>query len=191
MVAIEADLIRTLGAVVEVFDATGVRYALIGGVAKAAWGRSRATRDIDVALSIDLVRLEHLKRQLANAHFVVVDSVGGDASDLRPDIFVARDPGGVPVDVLVAKTPFEEDAVTRSVTVKLLGHTLRVVTAEDLVFYKLLAGRPRDRDDILDVVKTQLSAEKSFDWNHLERLAAEWDVEAALKDVRRSVGLEA
>lgn len=32
------------------FDREGVRYALIGGLAMQAWGRSRMTKDVDIAV---------------------------------------------------------------------------------------------------------------------------------------------
>jgi hypothetical protein len=32
------------------FEAEGIRYALIGGLAMQAWGRSRLTKDIDFAV---------------------------------------------------------------------------------------------------------------------------------------------
>ena len=182
----EPDLVATLANVVDLLEAAGIGYVLIGGVAKAAWGRARATRDIDIAVSADVATLEDLKARLGTQGFSVTDSVGGDAGDTRPDIFVARRGSGVPIDVLVAKTPFEQEAVARGVRVRLLGCTLRVATAEDLVFYKLLAGRPRDRDDVLDIVSTQLSATRPFDWEHLTRLAREWDVEATLEEIRHA-----
>lgn len=187
MTATDADLASTLAVIVRVFDASSVRYAVIGGVAKAAWGRPRATRDIDVAVSIDALAFAALTSSLADADFAVLKMVGGDLNDTRPDIFVARASAGVPVDVLIAKTPFEEEAVARSVPVVLFGQTVRVVTAEDLVFYKLLAARPRDRDDVLDVIRTRLAGGHSFDWEHLERLARDWSIEPALADVRQVV----
>jgi hypothetical protein len=114
--------------------------------------------------------------------------VGGEEPDSRPDIFVAQGPFGVPVDVLVAKTPFEEEAVARSVSIELLGQHVRVVTAEDLVFYKLLAGRPRDRDDVLDVIRAQLAGGRPFDWARLKRLAGDWGIEDTLALVRDEIG---
>lgn len=185
MAAIEADLLTALSKVIAVFEGLGLRYALIGGLARAAWGRARATRDIDVALAIDAIALRNLQKHLQASGFAVVTMVGGDSEDERPDIFVARSEGGVPVDVLIAKTPFEQEAVANSVKLRLMGQTVRVVTAEDLVFYKLLAGRPRDRDDVLDVVRTRLASPEGFDWKRVEKLAADWDIESALADVRR------
>jgi hypothetical protein len=164
-----------------------VRYAVIGGVAKAAWGRPRATRDIDLAVSIDAMAFAALKSALADAGFAVIKMVGGDRNDARPDMFMARASAGVPVDVLVAKTPFEEEAVARSVPVVLFGQTVKVATAEDLVFYKLLAARPRDRDDVLDVIRTRLAGGHSFDWERLERLARDWSVEPAFDDLRQAL----
>jgi len=184
---VEADLVGTLAAITTVLDGSGVRYAVIGGIAKAAWGRARATRDIDIAVSLDSESFIALRSHLVVAGFQVTKMVGGDAEDERPDIFVARGSHGVPVDMLIAKTPFEEEAVSRGVVIELLGQSVRVVTPEDLVFYKLLAGRPRDRDDNVDVVRTRIAGAHAFDWDRLECLAKDWGIEPALAELRRTI----
>ena len=190
MIPVEADLLATLGRLVEVLEATSTSYALIGGIAKAAWGRARATRDIDIAISVDASGLTTLQSTLAAYGFETTTMVGSTDADGRPDIFVAKGPFGVPVDVLVAKTPFEEDAVARSVPIELLGQRVHVVTAEDLVFYKLLAGRPRDRDDVLDVIRAQIAGGRPFDWARLTRLSGEWEIEDTLAAVRKEAGVD-
>lgn len=187
MATIDVDLIAALGSLTGVLEACNVRYALIGGLAKAAWSRARATRDIDIAVVVDAAGLHDLQARLRASAFSIVTTVGGEPDDARPDIFVARSSNGIAVDVLIAKTPFEEEAVAQSVPLDLLGHRVQVVTAEDLVFYKLLAGRPRDRDDILDVIQTRLAAAQAFDWLRLEHLAREWGVEAELASIRRAI----
>jgi hypothetical protein len=54
------------------------------------------------------------------------------------------------VDLLVAKTPFKESALTRARLVPVLGTACSVITPEDLIVYKLLANRPREIEDKLD-----------------------------------------
>lgn len=41
------EVLRTFGAF---FEREGMRYALIGGLAMQAWGRSRMTKDVDIAV---------------------------------------------------------------------------------------------------------------------------------------------
>lgn len=51
------------------------------------------------------------------------------------------------VALLLAITPFEIEALARRQPMRVLGVELPVVTAEDLLVFKLIAGRPQDLAD--------------------------------------------
>jgi len=59
-----------------------------------------------------------------------------------------------------------------------------VITPEDVVAYKLLADRPRDRDDIQEVICTQLRAARRLDWDYVERWALFWGIEERVAKLR-------
>jgi hypothetical protein len=44
---------KVLKTFTEFFEREGIRYALIGGMAMQAWGRSRLTKDVDFAVDIE------------------------------------------------------------------------------------------------------------------------------------------
>jgi Nucleotidyltransferase of unknown function (DUF6036) len=54
----------------------------------------------------------------------------------------------VAVDVSLAWLPFEEEAIAAAVTCDFAGVRIRVPRPEDLVVYKMVAARPRDLDDV-------------------------------------------
>ena len=54
----------------------------------------------------------------------------------------------VPVDVTFAWLPFETEALARSEMVSLGPLQIRVPRVDDLLVYKLVAGRPRDLNDV-------------------------------------------
>jgi len=72
-------------------------------------------------------------RQFAEAHQVIL---------------LRHEASGTPVDVTLARLPFERDALNHATAVDFGGPTLPVATAEDLIIYKAVAWRERDRDDI-------------------------------------------
>jgi hypothetical protein len=161
---------------VGVLHTLGARYAAIGGLARNAWGTVRATTDLDFALAAGSGELEHATEKLHASGFLTDRAIGpADPADSLPDIvFVrARSGDGVRLDLLIAKTPFEIQAVGRAQTVFVLGAPCRVITPEDLVVYKLIAFRPRDRLDIEDVIDVQ-SAKHGVDIAHIDRWAEEW-----------------
>jgi hypothetical protein len=71
---------------------------------------------------------------------------------------------GVAVDALAAETAYQREAMTRAVD--------GVLSVEDVIVHKLLAWRPRDRDDIDSI----LAVGHQLDRDYIARWAAEWQV---------------
>jgi hypothetical protein len=68
------------------------------------------------------------------------------------------------VDLLVALTEYQQEALGRAED--------HVLSVEDVIVHKLIAGRPRDRDDIRSI----LEAGHAIDWDYVRRWAGEFDV---------------
>lgn len=105
-----------------------------------------------------------------------------DADDPVPDITIFQNVDIGRIDVLVSKTEFEATAVARAMQ---LGR-LRVATVEDLLAYKLIAGRTRDFLDIEEIVRTQERAGRTVDWDTVGLSIAPWDLDDRLERARRS-----
>ena len=167
-------------------DEAGIAYAVIGAVARNAWAPPRATADLDLAAIIpDQVTSERLVTALARRGIAVVQVAGNDAEPV-PDLIRLERPAGVVrrLDILVAKTPFEVEAVTNAATFD-LGGPRRVVTPEHLVVYKLIAGRPQDLEDAVEVLRTRALAGSPVPEAMLRGWAREWDIVERLEDVLR------
>lgn len=65
---------------------------------------------------------------------------------------------------MIAEVPFQESALDRS------DH--HVITVEDVIIFKLVAWRPRDRGDILSI----LEAGHDLDRAYIEHWATDWEV---------------
>ncbi len=90
----------------------------------------------------------------------------------------------VQLDLLLATTPFHEEALTRRVALPEaeLGFEAFVVSCEDLIVFKLIAGRILDRVDVSELLKANrdtLDVPYLADWVrklHLRRAFADaWD----------------
>ncbi len=164
--------------------------ALIGAVARNAWAPPRATTDLDLAVAAIPAILEAVNRALCGLGYEQTRSHRADPKDRLADLVVFRAPSGGlrQVDLLVAKTAFESQVLERAVPVEIGGVTLPVATPEDLIVYKLVADRPRDRDDIEAILRTQARTGRVIDWAHIERWAGFWSVSdrlSALAPFRR------
>jgi len=68
---------------------------------------------------------------------------------LKCRVLKLRAPGGVPIDVSLGALPFEVEVLERAVRWRLSPTVeLVVCSPEDLLIYKLIAGRPRDLLDV-------------------------------------------
>jgi hypothetical protein len=81
----------------------------------------------------------------------------------------------VRLDLLFATTPFHEQALARRVALpeSELGFKVFVVSCEDLIIFKLIAGRILDRVDVSELLKANrdvLSFSYLVDWVHKLRL---------------------
>ena len=62
---------------------------------------------------------------------------------------------GVRLDLIFSTSPYEREAIARARTVDTAGQPVRFATPEDLVIHKMIAGRPRDLEDVRGVLAKQ------------------------------------
>jgi predicted nucleotidyltransferase len=85
----------------------------------------------------------------------------------------------VDADMFIAETPFQREVLDRRITADVDGLSVKLVSAEDLILFKLVAARPRDLLDVQDVLFTQ----GELDEPYLRRWAGPLGVEAKLDEV--------
>jgi hypothetical protein len=172
---------------VEAVQEVGAGYAVVGAVARNAWAPPRATADLDCAVSVNPRSYPVLVDALARRGFTIRKTVTADPSDQVPDVVLLDNPAMLVrrLDLLIAKTPFEFDAIAQAVP-RDIGVACRIVLPEHLVVYKLIAHRPRDLADAEEVVRTRALAGEPLDLELARRWAIEWGVEGALDALLRS-----
>lgn len=176
--------------VLAILEGRTIPHAVVGGLARNAWARPRATTDADFAVILEVPQVEPLLDELARAGLMVRRASKVDPSDEVPDLLLLRTAGEIEfrVDLLVAKTPFEMSALGRKVRTTVANHECDVVSAEDLLVYKLIAGRPRDLADADDVARARRAAGAKIDWSYVRRWVAEFGYESRVDDLERQLG---
>jgi hypothetical protein len=181
------DFERAFGAVIddvlELMLRLEIPHMLIGGLAVAIRAEPRATKDIDLSVLVAELAARELVTEMAALGFrATIHGALGPGAVIR---FVRTGPDGIDrwVDVLCAGTPFEELALDRASLERLFGRELAVVTAEDLVILKLLAGRPQDWADV-DVLLRENAGR--LDEVYIDARAAEWEIGDLLSRARRT-----
>ncbi|MBI3467393.1 MAG: nucleotidyl transferase AbiEii/AbiGii toxin family protein [Planctomycetes bacterium] len=136
-----------------------VPAAVMGGIALSAWEHVRATRDVDLLIGVESGDLDSLLQQLRSAGVRPKREPPTVAlGKLRmvqllyepPETFV-----DVQVDLLLADSEYHRGALARSVAMRLpdLDCDVFVLTVEDLVLHKLIAGRIVDRADAATLLR--------------------------------------
>jgi Nucleotidyltransferase of unknown function (DUF6036) len=74
---------------------------------------------------------------------------------------------GMPLDVVIAGPGLEEEFLSRAVQVDLTGVMVPVISPEDLVVTKLLAGRAKDVEDVRTILGERLPG---LDLTHIRYL---------------------
>lgn len=136
-----ADLTRAL----ERIDSPSM---VIGGIAVIAHGVARQTIDIDATVHAGRTSPPRLLEALAefSIHPRVVDVL--EFLERSQVLLLRHDPTGITLEISLAFSPFEHEALEHAVSVDFGGVTTRVAIPEDLVIYKALAWRDRDRYDV-------------------------------------------
>ncbi len=130
----------------------GWRWYVFGAQAVIAHGIPRMTNDVDVTCALDDADRER---------FVAAMEAEGFRSRAPDDRFVARtrvmpfyhDASGMFLDVVIAGPGLEELFLSRVVDVRFGSTRVPLISPEDLVVTKILAGRPKDLDDAKGVMR--------------------------------------
>lgn len=132
----------------------GIRYFLIGGIALQHWGEPRLTHDVGVTV---LVAPEELEAFL-EAALRAFRPRHPDAREFarKHRVLLVETADGVPIDISLGIPGYEEEAWTHSRPVRFpkVGR-LRLASAEDLIIHKCVAGRPRDAEDVENILIRQ------------------------------------
>ena len=137
-----------LAALATVFRALGVPAMIIGGVAVIARGVPRMTVDVDAVVQADGLDLEALWRELGRAGFEPRIPNAREFANQRQVLLLVHHASGMALDLSLGWLPFECDALARATPVDLDGVSVPVATAEDLIVFKAIGWRDRDKWDI-------------------------------------------
>jgi Nucleotidyl transferase AbiEii toxin, Type IV TA system len=143
-----ADLARGLGVL-------GVRWFLFGAQAAILHGSARLSADVDITVELGTKSSRELVDGLSRSGFElrVADADGFvEATRVIPLLHV---PSRMPLDIVLAGPGLEDLFFARATERHVGDVAVPVVSAEDLVAMKILAGRPRDVEDVASIVRAQ------------------------------------
>jgi hypothetical protein len=133
--------------------------AVMGGIALSAWEYVRSTKDVDILIHLGVVDLEKLLAILHQAGFRPLRQPPVLTVGSMRFMQLGYEPPGtfleLQVDLLFADSEYQRAALARRVPLRLEGleQELFILSCEDLILFKLLAGRLRDRADVMELLR--------------------------------------
>jgi hypothetical protein len=147
-----AELLAALG---DAMRARGWRWYVFGAQAVAAYGRPRLTADVDVTIEAMGAGASEVIAMLDPHGFAPRFALSAERlreARLLPMVHV---PSGFPLDLVIASPGLDEEFLARARPLDLGGVEAPVVSVEDLVVMKVLAGRRKDLEDVRGVLAVQ------------------------------------
>lgn len=185
------DLLDQARRLSEVLTSRGISHAFIGGLAMNAWSIPAPTYDIDLCADLVPEQVPALISELDRAGFVPpptswLNSVG----TAKFQEFTVHWPFGTGLraaDIFLATDAFQKSALSRRRPVELAeGFRTSVISPEDLLLYKLVAWRAKDRA----AIERLLAVQSNLDANYLREWAGRLGVIPRLNESLREAGPE-
>ena len=150
-------------------EAAGIPYMVIGGQAVLLYGEPRLTKDIDVTLGVGPDHLDRVVSLVGTLDLEVL--VDPEKFTRETLVLPCQDrPSGIRVDLILSYSGYEKQAIERARSVR-IGHAdVRFASVEDLIVHKVVAGRPRDLEDVRAIVRKNPKLDRSY----VERWLAEF-----------------
>ncbi len=150
-------------------------------------GEPRLTYDIDVTLALEPSEAAKVLDLLPSIGLVpLVDHV----TEFLQETFVLPvqdSETGIRVDIIFSLSGYEREAVARAVNTQVGSARVRVATVEDVVIHKLIAGRPRDLEDVrgLLIRNPRFNEQYIRKWLRAYDCELETDLEISFDSVRK------
>jgi len=128
-----------------------LRWYLFGAQAAIVWGSPRLSADVDITATIEPANVDSFVEAMKRHGFDLTFSDPDFLERSRVLLFVHRS-SRMPLDVVLAGPGLEEEFLGRAISVDFDGTNIPVISPEDLVIAKILAGRPKDIEDVRSVV---------------------------------------
>jgi predicted nucleotidyltransferase len=162
---------KTYKEAIDALDRGGVPNVIGGGIAVAAYGRKRATKDIDL----------YIKTKDRMPAMEALKAAGFDTNPMLDVHWLCKAyKNGVPIDFIlenIGNIVTTDETIEHARHIKMYGHDVVVMAPEDLILRKILAMRCY-RDDWYDCIAVLSNTYMNFDWDYFLKLIKDFPEKA-------------
>ena len=153
-------------------SAQNIPYMIIGGQAILLYGEPRLTKDIDVTLGMGIDALDRIAQSVENLMFKMLVPEPEDFVKETMVLPTLHEESGIRVDFIFSFSAYEHQAIQNANQVRIGSQNVFFASLEDVIILKIIAGRPRDIEDIRSVILKN----PDFNLNYIEKWLAEFDL---------------
>jgi predicted nucleotidyltransferase len=152
-----------------ILERLGIQWVLIGALAANRYRAAvRLTQDVDLLLANAGSGLEELENAVRRAGWSV------RRADPEGELLRLRHPELGIADLIIAGTDYQQEALRRARQEPIDPHTTgRVLTPEDVILHKLIAGRTQDIADVEAILEAGVELDRAY----LEHWLRFWEIE--------------
>ena len=183
---IQENLLNALDKILKVVSREHISVMFMGGIAVSLWGQPRTTYDIDAVIGISGSEADKFLLEASKQNF---------AYDKKKPVKIIQKSAFITlayplkthkiyIDLFLASDEYQKLALSRRKEINLSGRKIPVISAEDLILYKLLAGRTKDIDDVREIFASQKG---KLDMKYIRKWADKLGVITFLNDELRSL----
>lgn len=163
-----------------------IKIVVMGGMAISVYAPPRATFDIDAIGDIREESLEGFLMELKEQGFSFDEANPVKTIAGMPFVTLYFGRSKIPLDLFLARNEFQSSIIQRARSLRVGGMELDVISPEDLILVKLLSGRPRDIEDIRQIL---IENSGVLDLNYLRQWATRLGQRVFLEDEMESLGI--
>lgn len=152
---------QALKHITKIFNDFHIPYALIGAYAVAVWGVPRATHDIDFIADIPNDKMQEIIKTIQSCGLKTEVNTGDSDDPINSAIRVTYTDTNFEetIDILLGIKGISKEIFKRTSIFSVFNSNLPVISPEDLIISKLIAGNPIDIEDaksVLGVMKDKI-----------------------------------
>jgi len=157
--------------IAKILDKYEIPYMIIGGQAVLIYGEPRLTKDIDITIGLDIDLYDIL---LKAVNEINLTPLVNNIKDFIKDTYVLPTydrESDFRVDFIFSFSDYKKEALKRVKNVKIEKYLVKFASLEDLIIHKIISGRPRDLEDIKNI----LIKNRDFDKNYIKKWLKEFE----------------
>jgi hypothetical protein len=157
---------------------------VVGSFARNFHAFPRSTKDADIVLAVDVEGLRRFEAELGVDFSLDPQTTFETNTGTFRHTLIHKGTEFKTELFLLSRDDFDQERFRRRIAFTFNGCNSFVLSAEDVIISKLRWFRPKDVEDIRDVIAAQ---QASLDWNYIQRWAEQHGTRKKLDQIRTTV----